>query len=147
MVDYSLRPNESRASVENLRAPGWSPKTQSQYSQESEPIQADIRGLKLATLKQQKKIEQQKLEQSTIQLGIEQTKTKQKKEQFKAATFQLIAERAKTAKIQDAAVFETKSWQPEQESIKTKLESIRLKRHNEDETFANDKRAAVAAFN
>ena len=147
MVDYSLRPNESRSSVENLSAPGWSPKTQSQFSQESEPIQSDIRGLKLATLKQQKKIEQQKLEQVTIQLGIEQTKTKQKKEQFKAATFQLISERAKTAKIQDAAVFETKSWQPEQESIQTKLESIRLRRHNEEETLQNDKRAAVAAFN
>lgn len=147
MVDYSIRPNESKASVENLRPPGWSPKTQSEFSAELEPLESDIRGLKLAQKKQQKKVEEQKLEQVTIQLGIEQTKTKQKKEQFKAATFQLIAERAKTAKAQDSAVFETKSWDSDQKSVKAKLESIRLQRHNEDETFKNDKRAAVASFN
>lgn len=147
MVDYSIRPNESRASVDNVREPGWSPLTQSQFSQQSEPIQSDIRGLKLAQLKQQKKIEGEKLTQVSIQLGIEESKTKQKREQFKAETFKLISERAKAAKAQDASVFETRSWQTEQNSVRTRLESLRLKDFNESETFQNDRRAAVATFN
>lgn len=147
MVDYSIRPNESRASDENVNIPGWSPLTQSQFSQQSEPIQADIRGLKLAQLKQQKKIEEEKLTQISIQLGTEKTKTKQKREQFKAEIFKLITERAKAAKAQDASVFETKSWETEQGAVRTRLESLRLKKFNEDETLDNDRRAAVATFN
>jgi len=147
MVDYSIRPNESRASVDNLRNPGYTPMTQSQYSAAIEPLEADIRGLKVAQKRQQKKIEEEKLTQVTIQLGIEQTKTKQKREQFKAETFKLISERVKAAKAQDASVFETKSWDTDQRSIKTRLESMRLKKFYEDETFQNDKRAAVASFN
>ena len=147
MVDYSIRPNESKASPDSVRIPGWSPKTKSQYSQELEPLENDIRGLKIAQKKVEKKIEEEKLTQKAIQLGTEKTRTKIKREEFKAETFRLISARSKTAKAQDAAVFDTKSWEPEQQMIRTRLDSLNLKKFNEDETFKNDKRAAVATYN
>lgn len=146
-MEWSIHPSEQRPTLTSVRRRGWTPTKASQYALESEPLQDDIRGLKLSILRVEKDIQTEKLEQKNIALGTEKENTKQAKEKFVQATYKTVIERTRTAKILDQSALETKTWEPEQDKLRTSLASVQLSRNNDAEKLRMDRRAAVATFN
>ena len=147
MTDWSNRPSEQRQSIGGLRQRGWTAKNQSQFNSESEELQDDIRGIKLAQIRVEKDIQEEKLEQKNIQLGIEKETTKQVKEKFQQAVYKTVLERTKTASIMEQTALATQSWDDEQNALKASLDSVELNRKNTEEKLSMDRRAALANFN
>ena len=146
-MDWSNQPSEQRQSLSGLRRRGYTPITASDYATQDAALQDDIRGLKLSQTRVEKDIQLEKLEQKNIQLGTEKEVTKQTKEKFTQATYKSVLERTKTAKTLDETTLATKSWKPDQERMKTTLESLQLNLNNDKEKLSMDRRAAVAQFN
>ena len=146
-MEWSTRPSEQRPTLASLRRRGWQPIKQAEFTTQSEQLNDDIRGLKLAQLRVEKDIQTENLEQKNIQLGTAKEKTKQVKEQFVQATYQTVLARTQTAKALDQTALATKSWDSEQSKMRTCLASLQLSEQNDAEKLIMDRRTAVAAFN